>query len=54
MGLDNGKEGDKGVELEDWMLRKDISIKKSPMVMMTLRNILSFKAVMTLFVASSI
>ena len=30
MGLDNGKGGDKGVELEDWLLRKDISIKKSP------------------------
>ena len=30
MGLDNGKGGDKGVELEDWLLRKNISIKKSP------------------------
>ena len=30
LGLDNGKGGDKGVELEDWLLRKDISIKKSP------------------------
>ena len=54
MGLDNGKGGDKGVELEDRLLRKDISIKKSPMVMMTLRNILSLKAVMTLVVGSSI
>ena len=31
MGLDNGEGGDKGVELEDWLLRKDISIKKSPL-----------------------
>ena len=30
LGLDNGERGDKGVELEDWLLRKDISIKKSP------------------------
>ena len=30
LGLDNGKRGDKGVELEDWLLRKVISIKKSP------------------------
>ena len=30
MGLDNGKGGAKGVELEDWLLRKAISIKKLP------------------------
>ena len=30
MGLDNGEGGDKGLENEDWRLRKEISIKKSP------------------------